>query len=387
MKTVIKLSILSLALTNVASAVPPLQVSENGRFLESTAGEPFFWLGDTGWGLLNRVNLEEAKHYLDTRREQRFNVIQVFLTAPWMRTNAAGEGPFLDDEPLKLNSTFFKQVDEVLQHAKSNHQYVLLCIGQVLRSEVPQWQLKKEQDAHRFGWQLARRLQQHSNVLWNVGQDFPAFGEKAPNGDVRHLARAMAEGIAEARDDRAEFDGHADFSATLISFHPNGKRGSGEWFHEEPWLAFNMIQTGHDYSFPNHKMVRLDFDREPPKPIVDSEPAYEGHAASFNAANGRISAFHVRRHAYWAVFSGAFGHTYGSNDVWSFRTERGRPLRYGEYSWKQSLRAPGAEQMKHLRALMESVPFTEMLPAQRLVLFPPGTIGICVLHCAAKGRL
>ena len=34
-----------------------LQVSPNRRFLVRSDGSPFFWLGDTGWGLLNMVNL------------------------------------------------------------------------------------------------------------------------------------------------------------------------------------------------------------------------------------------------------------------------------------------------------------------------------------------
>ena len=31
----------------------PLKVSANGRHFVDRAGKPFFWLGDTGWPLLN----------------------------------------------------------------------------------------------------------------------------------------------------------------------------------------------------------------------------------------------------------------------------------------------------------------------------------------------
>ncbi len=35
-----------------------LRVSENKRFLVHEDGTPFFWLGDTAWELLHRLNRE-----------------------------------------------------------------------------------------------------------------------------------------------------------------------------------------------------------------------------------------------------------------------------------------------------------------------------------------
>ncbi|MFZ5830334.1 MAG: DUF4038 domain-containing protein [Planctomycetota bacterium] len=42
-------------------------------------GEPFFWLGDTAWEMLHRLDREETLHYLDVRARQGFNVIQTVL--------------------------------------------------------------------------------------------------------------------------------------------------------------------------------------------------------------------------------------------------------------------------------------------------------------------
>ena len=53
----------------------PLTVSSNGRFIEHADGTPFFWLGDTGWLLLSRLDRDEAAAYLDDRRAKGFNVI------------------------------------------------------------------------------------------------------------------------------------------------------------------------------------------------------------------------------------------------------------------------------------------------------------------------
>ena len=58
-------------------ALSKLTVSGNGRFIMQEDGKPFFWLGDTGWLLFNRLNKKEAEYYLEVRRQQGFNVIQV----------------------------------------------------------------------------------------------------------------------------------------------------------------------------------------------------------------------------------------------------------------------------------------------------------------------
>src|SRR3546814_12738624 len=62
----------------------------------------------------------------------------------------------------------------------------------------------------------------------------------------------------------------------------------------------------------------------------------------------------VRRRAYWSVFAGGFGHTYCHWDVWQF-----------EDVWEEVLHTPGAEDMRHLRALMSSRPDGE--PADDLI--------------------
>jgi hypothetical protein len=37
----------------------PVAVSENGKYLVDAEGNPFFWMGDTGWDLTHRLTKEE----------------------------------------------------------------------------------------------------------------------------------------------------------------------------------------------------------------------------------------------------------------------------------------------------------------------------------------
>jgi len=42
-----------------------LMVSEEGRYLKHEDGTPFFWLGETGWLLPQRLDRDEASYYLE----------------------------------------------------------------------------------------------------------------------------------------------------------------------------------------------------------------------------------------------------------------------------------------------------------------------------------
>jgi hypothetical protein len=59
--------------------LPALKVSENHRYLVDENGNPFFWLGDTGWLLFTKLNREDAEKYLTDRAKKGFNVIQVSM--------------------------------------------------------------------------------------------------------------------------------------------------------------------------------------------------------------------------------------------------------------------------------------------------------------------
>ena len=43
--------------------LPLLKISENKRFLSDEDGNPFFWLGDTGWLLFSKLDREKSIKY------------------------------------------------------------------------------------------------------------------------------------------------------------------------------------------------------------------------------------------------------------------------------------------------------------------------------------
>ena len=88
--------------------------------------------------------------------------------------------------------------------------------------------------------------------------------------------------------------------------------------HDASWLDFNMLQSGHERDRDNYHRIAADYARTPPKPCLDGEPGYEDHPSGFKVENGYLNDYDVRKFAYWALFAGAHGHTYGCHDIWQF---------------------------------------------------------------------
>jgi len=158
-----------------------------------------------------------------------------------------------------------------------------------------------------------------------------------------------------------------------MTFHPPGGNGSSTWFHDENGFDFNMRQNGHVAEFTGrYSQTRMDYDRMPPKPVLDGEPIYEDHPVSFDAKNfGHSVAADVRRPLYWDLFGGAFGHTYGHHSVWQMWSSKHAPKNFPLMPWDEAINQPGAAQMQHARALLESRPFLTRIPEDDVLANDP----------------
>lgn len=76
----------------------------------------------------------------------------------------------------------------------------------------------------------------------------------------------------------------------------------------------------------------------------------------------------MRRYAWWSVFAGAFGHTYGENSVMQFHVPGQKAAYWAHIPWQTAVDAPGAGQMRHLKDLMLSRPYQERVPDQALIV-------------------
>ena len=349
--------ILLLSAVCFSLAAQTLVVSPNGRFLQTSDGRPFFWLGDTAWLLFQNLTRDETLRYLDDRRSKGFNVVQVMVIRSVDDTTANGAAALIEGDPARPKpGGYWDHVDWVIDRANERGiQVALVCAwGSVVNSGK-----LHEGNVEAYTRFLVERYRDKPNIVWVTGGD--------TRGDRKtEVWRTMGRLI-----DKLD-------PKHLITFHPFGRTQSSAWFHEESWLDFNMFQSGHrrydQDDTPNAKgednwrYAKEDYARSPVKPTLDAEPSYENLPQGLhNPKEPYWTDKEIRRYAYWSVFAGACGHTYGENAV----IQMHRPGRKGSYGvrtyWEDGIAAPGASQMQHLKTLMLSRPYFERVPDDTLV--------------------
>ncbi|MFO0810970.1 MAG: glycoside hydrolase family 140 protein [Gemmataceae bacterium] len=346
-------------------ALPKLKVSDNKRFLVTADGKPFFWLGDTAWELFHRADRADADKYLEKRAKQGFTVIQAVAIAEFdghTVPNAYGHLPLADLDPAKPavkdgpENDYWDHVDYIVNAANARGMYV---------GFLPTWgrywhyrprdgkALFTVANAEVYGEWLGKRYKD-KGLVWILGGD-----RSVDTDEQKEIIRAMARGLRKG-----------DGGNHLMTFHPNGGQGSSKWFHADNWLDLNMRQNGHGVEFTGrYDNTRADYDRTPPKPVLDGEPVYEGHPVSFKAKDlGHSVAADVRRAFYWDVFTGACGHTYGHHSIWAMWTPERKPVNDPLLVWTDALDEPGAAQMIHGRRLMESRPMLTRVPDDTVLI-------------------
>ena len=342
--------------------LPALRISDNHRCLVTEDGKPFFWLGDTAWSLFEKLNREDADFYLEHRARNGFTVIQaVLIFEGGIKPNAYGDPQLVKDargrwDPSQPNEEYFQHVDYIVNKAESLGLYIGMIpvwAGSNVRQDRGLFNLANLDQARGYGEFLGRRYR-NKPIVWVLGGDYPPDGAEA-------VWRKLAEGLADG-----------DGGRHLKTYHPRGGQQSSTWFHQDSWLDFNMIQSGHSRRNRNYEMIARDYAITPVKPVIDGEPGYENITEGLQAASPeipRLSAADVRRFAYCGVFAGAAGHTYGCNEIYQFWSEGTKShARWGaEIPWKQALDLPGARQMQYLRRLVESWPMLSRVPDQELI--------------------
>ncbi|MFN8419663.1 MAG: glycoside hydrolase family 140 protein [Anaerolineae bacterium] len=347
------------AAQNASSTVlPRLTVSDNGRFLMTADGQPFFWLGDTAWMLISRLNREEVNRYLQNRLANGFNVIQiVILTEYDLDTpNAYGELALSDNDPLKPNEAYFEYVDWVIERAAELGLYVGL---------LPTWgdkvnlknglgpEIFTPANARLFGEFVGKRYGSASNVIWILG------GDRNPENDTHmEIWREMAAGI----------EGSAGKLA-LITYHPRGQKNSVQWFNKDAVFDFNLVQSGQAFrDMPVWEYIAKSYEVSPAKPVFDAEINYEGHAVAKNPQYGYFTEYDVRKQSYRSVFAGGAGVTYGHHSIWQFFALGRKSIGFAEVYWYDALNTPGALEMRYLKQLMLSRPYFDRVPDPKMFL-------------------
>lgn len=344
-----------------------LKVDATHRYLQHENGKPFFWLGETGWLLPQRLDQAEAEYYLEQCKRKGYNVVQIQTMNGVPSMNAYGQQSLIDGFNFKNIDRkgvygYWDHMDYIIRTAARKGIYIgMVCIWGTPVSKG----LMSVDEAKAYGKFLGERYKDDPNIIWLIGGDI--------RGDVKTAEwNALAESIRKVDPNH------------LMTFHPRGRTTSATWFNDAPWLDFNMFQSGHrrygqrmgDGEYPieenteedNWRFVESSMALEPMKPVIDGEPSYEGIPQGLHDPDEtRWQDYDVRRYAYWAVFAGAFGHTYGNNSIMQM-LKPGMGAAYGATEpWYDALKNPGFCQMQYLKKLMLAFPYFERVPDQSII--------------------
>jgi hypothetical protein len=371
--------------------ISDLKISSNGRYILNKDGTPFFYQGDTAWPIFYALTKPEITQYLDERKARGFNVIQILSIIEWsdsyvpILANVDGEYPFINNNPEKFNPIFWDRVKWILEEVRKRDMYVAMTVGGPLRIDKIYFiSYDNPQKAYNTGYQFGQTLKDYNDIIiWVGGNDMNIEGTHA---GVENNIRAEMEGVADGVNGvMPTYNNNADYSTTIMTYHPSGKQSSSMYFHNEAWLDFNWIQTyGNLDKAPG--MVKTDYQKTPIKPTILAEGAYEDtqpnkyintnkryihFVPSLNTNKyyfdqyGTILPWHNRYQAYQTVFSGAAGIGYG---------HRGHIQTLGiDWSRQYARDAKGAWELGHMHDLMDSYDFSKFVPDNTLIASEPSS--------------
>lgn len=330
-----------------------LKVSADNRHL-CKDDRDFFWLADTIWSAFTNISVNDWKYYLEKRRKQGFNVLQINTLAQWDRGEAPlSRLPFMSKangypDYSQINKDYFENAKTMCQMAKEEGFELALVV--LWCNQVPgTW-------ANNFMPDYTIQKEQLDTILEKI---YDTFDEFEPvyviGGDTDFPEKITCDYYEKAikiLEDR-NYEG-------LKTIHIKGR------YTEIPdsiaeKIDFYMYQSGHNAQ-AQHMAYQSALDlyhRKMIKPVINSEPCYEQMGYSHNLY-GRFGQREIRKAAWQSLISGACaGITYGAHGVWNwvYSGYRGS-LAMGEgfdvsFPHQMALEFPGAWDYGEIRAFFD----------------------------------
>lgn len=329
-------------------------------------GRPFFYLADTCWSAFTNIAPEEWEEYLDYRKAQGFDALQINILPQWDRGTAQPEvlpftaGPGGKYDYFHPNEAYFVRAQQFLQMAVDRGFVPALAVlwcdyvpGTWASGRMPDHVMPFEAVKPYVSYIAEKFSRFHPVYLVSGDTDF-----ETPEA-VKYYLTAL-ETIKRICPE------------ALTTFHlSGGLTDLPVEIETSPGLDFYMYQSCHDRKGQHlaYDMAEIFYQKSVKRPVVNGEPCYEGHG--FGNEYGRFSAFDVRKAVWSSLLSGAkAGVTYGAHGIWSFH-KKGDSFPSEAYSktpfpWRAALRLPGAWDVSFARRLFEAWGLADLEPADLL---------------------
>lgn len=344
-----------------------IRISETKDYFINRDGRKVFYLADTVWSAFSKASIEEWEYYLDYRKSQNFNVLQINI----LKQYDAGEKEkqlvsfnYNEDGSIdfySFNPAYFQKAQIMLDMAVKKGFIPALVVlwGNYVKDT---WQAKNDAsmvmpyDAVKPYTEFVIKTFSEYNPIYLISGDTD-FGS---DETIRYYKAAM--------------DTIKSLSpSSLTTLHPYYKPDlPDEIIHSEN-LDFYMYQSSHSIEgqYACHQHAKHLCNSLVKRPVINGEPCYEGHGYGFKY--GRFSAFDVRKAMWQSVLAGAkAGVTYGAHGIWSWHTKgsafNGEAYSSMPYDWKTALYFEGAWDAGYLRWVFESNDLFDIQPDSEILI-------------------
>ncbi|MCT7790478.1 MAG: DUF4038 domain-containing protein [Lactobacillus crispatus] len=334
-----------------------------GKYLYKN-GKRIFYLADTCWGAFGSIEMPDWRYYLDTRKTEGFNAIQINILRQW-----DSSAPIKNREPFaianykdgsykydfsKINEEYFDNAAKMLEEMKKRDMIPVLVllwgnfVPDTWMSNFVKNNTMRFEQIKPYITYVVNRFKRF-NPIWFVSGDvgFTDNGKQKPSLAIKYYREVLK--TAKAIDPN-----------NIYAFHINGES------HDLPEEFVNQIsfygyQSGHGYTGQASAYTipqALRNEQNYRGPIIDTELCYEGLTKMKYPVPERYSAFDVRKAAWRAVLSGAdAGLGYGTFGIWPWN-DTARPeikletnfnVQLVPYDWRDCLQFRGAKDMGFLK--------------------------------------
>lgn len=339
-------------------------VAANGRTLEKH-GKPMFYLADTVWSAFTNATLEEWEEYLDYRKMQGFNVLQMNVLRQW---DASGSDLHLEPFHLQedgsydytvLNEVYFDRAEQMVRMAAERGftpALVLLWCNYVPDTWATPLQKNTKmpmEAVEPYVTYVVQRFSKYDPIYLVSGDtDFPSDEANAYYQTALEVVKRIS-------------------PTSVTTLHIQGRlREIPEVFTEHEGLDFYMYQSGHnsEFQYMAHEIAEHFYNKTPVRPVINGEPCYEQISYSRNVY-GRYSAADARKAAWQSLLAGGgAGVTYGAHGIWSWH-KKGKSFGIVEgegfdspYDWRSALRFEGAWDYSFIKYLFENYGLVGLKP-------------------------
>lgn len=338
---------------NGNSASTDLRVAANGHYIEQSDGTPFFFLSDTEW-ILNERSDSDVTSILNDRASKGFTVVQVFATRAWsfdgandVTHDANGNLPFIGNDVTQLNPPYWNRWLSIADQAATKGLHFLLIYGEpVARNDL--WKCSSPAQCYEYGRQIGNLFKDKTNIIFCNGYDSHA-------GSGTDYYRAAAEGVADGVNGVNNFNGFADYSTSMMSFHGYDVRTI---LQNDSWLDFYGTEVWGCIACLYDEVSATYNQTNPTKPSTILEADYE----NYPYPDGTATPYRVRFQVWSVFFAGGSGYAYGHND--NYHPER---------SVSGYLSAGGAQGMQQFSAFMRARSWWNLVPHQAAIVSGAGS--------------